>query len=59
MSFAYVNPVIAVILGYFWANEQITIWTISGMALIITGVVFLLRSDNEHLANAELEHGTI
>lgn len=59
MSFAYVNPVIAVILGYFWVGEQITIWTISGMALIITGVVLLLQADKNHLADAELEHGNL
>jgi drug/metabolite transporter (DMT)-like permease len=59
MSFAYVNPVIAVILGFFWAGEQITIWTITGMAFIISGIVILLRADKNHLADSELEHGTI
>jgi len=59
MSFAYVNPVIAVILGYFWVNEQITIWTLTGMAFIITGIVILLQADKNHLADSELEHGNI
>ncbi len=59
MSFAYVNPVIAVILGFFWAGEQITIWTITGMAFIISGIVILLQADKNHLADSELEHGNI
>ncbi len=59
MSFAYVNPVIAVILGFFWAGEQITIWTITGMAFIITGIIILLQADKSHLADKELEHGNI
>ena len=59
MSFAYVNPVIAVILGFFWADEQFTKWTIAGMAFIITGVILLLQADKKHIANAELEHGNI
>ena len=59
MSFAYVNPVIAVILGYFWVGEQITLWTLIGMAFIITGVVILLQADKNHLADSELEHGNI
>ena len=59
MSFAYVNPVIAVILGFFWAGEQITFWSLAGMFFIITGVIILLQADKNHLADKELEHGNI
>jgi drug/metabolite transporter (DMT)-like permease len=38
MTYAYVNPVIAVILGWFILHEPITRWTISGSALVILGV---------------------
>ncbi|MFH1756261.1 MAG: EamA family transporter [Candidatus Latescibacterota bacterium] len=39
MTYAYVNPVVAVILGGVILGEPITIWTIAGSALIILGVM--------------------
>ena len=44
MTYAYVNPVIAVVLGWLILNEQITVWTISGMALILIGVAGVFRA---------------
>ncbi len=44
MSFAYVNPVIAVLLGRVILGERLTPWTLAGMALIIAGVGGLLLS---------------
>ena len=38
MTYAYVNPVIAVILGWFILHEPITRWTIAGSTLVILGV---------------------
>ncbi len=38
MTYAYVNPVIAVALGAIILNEPITLWTLSGAALILLGV---------------------
>jgi drug/metabolite transporter (DMT)-like permease len=38
MTYAYVNPVIAVILGRLVLGERITIFTVLGMALILIGV---------------------
>jgi drug/metabolite transporter (DMT)-like permease len=38
MTYAYVNPVIAVILGWLVLGERITISTVLGMALILIGV---------------------
>jgi drug/metabolite transporter (DMT)-like permease len=38
MTYAYVNPVIAVILGRLVLGERITTFTIMGMALILIGV---------------------
>jgi drug/metabolite transporter (DMT)-like permease len=37
-TYAYVNPVIAVILGWLILNERITHWTILGSALVLLGV---------------------
>lgn len=39
MTYAYVNPVVAVILGWVILSESITWWTIGGSALIILGVM--------------------
>jgi drug/metabolite transporter (DMT)-like permease len=39
MTYAYVNPVVAVILGRVILAEPITIWTVGGSVLIILGVM--------------------
>ena len=38
MTYAYVNPVIAVVLGRLILNEPITAWSLGGMALVLLGV---------------------
>ena len=38
MTYAYVNPVIAVFLGWLILNEKITAWTIGGTLLVLLGV---------------------
>jgi drug/metabolite transporter (DMT)-like permease len=38
MTYAYINPVLAVILGAVILDEPITIWTVSGAALVLLGV---------------------
>jgi drug/metabolite transporter (DMT)-like permease len=38
MTYAYVNPAIAVVLGWLILDESITGYTLAGMALIIAGV---------------------
>ncbi len=42
-SHAYVNPIVAVALGYFAAGEMITLRTLLGTALVITSVFLILR----------------
>jgi drug/metabolite transporter (DMT)-like permease len=46
MTYAYVNPVIAVLLGFFILGEPITTWTLAGAPLVFLGVagVFQERS---------------
>lgn len=39
MTYAYVNPVVAVILGRVILGEPITLWTIGGSVLIVLGVM--------------------
>jgi drug/metabolite transporter (DMT)-like permease len=42
-SHAYVNPIVAVALGYFFANEPVTMRTISGTALVLLSLFLILR----------------
>jgi drug/metabolite transporter (DMT)-like permease len=44
-TYAYVNPVIAVLLGWLMANESITLLQISGMLIILLSA-FLVNSPN-------------
>jgi len=43
MTYGYVNPVIAVLLGWFFLHETVTITTLAGMALILAGVAGVFR----------------
>ncbi len=43
MTYAYVNPVIAVLLGWVILSEPITGYTLSGMSLIVGGVYGVFR----------------
>jgi drug/metabolite transporter (DMT)-like permease len=44
-SHAYVNPVVAVALGYFVAGEVITTRTLIGTALVLASVALILRKE--------------
>ena len=43
MTYAYVNPVIAIILGWFILDEPITRFTIGGTLLVVLGVMGIFR----------------
>jgi drug/metabolite transporter (DMT)-like permease len=43
MTYAYVNPVIAVLLGWIILSEPITVHTLIGMVLIVAGVYGVFR----------------
>lgn len=51
VTYSYVNPVLAVILGWWILNESITVWTYVGAALVLLGVagVFRERSKNHKM----------
>jgi drug/metabolite transporter (DMT)-like permease len=42
-SHAYVNPIVAIALGYFVASEEITLRTLLGAALVVGSVVLTMR----------------
>lgn len=43
MTYAYANPVIAVLLGWLILDEPVTVWTLAGTALVIAGVAGVFR----------------
>ncbi|WP_187369411.1 EamA family transporter [Baekduia soli] len=49
-TYAYVNPLIAVVLGAVFLDERITIVTIAGMALIVASVVVVVRHEARRTA---------
>ena len=46
-SYAYVNPVLAVLLGVWLAGEDITMTTIAAMLIILAGVVLVVADQKE------------
>jgi drug/metabolite transporter (DMT)-like permease len=46
-SHAYVNPLVAVALGYFAAHEAVTLRMLAGTALVIVSVFFILRGGRQ------------
>jgi drug/metabolite transporter (DMT)-like permease len=40
-TYAYVNPVVAILLGAFVANEKITLLQVGGLAIILTSVLLI------------------
>ena len=47
-TYAFVNPLVAVALGWLFADEQITTATLLATALIVAAVVVILRSRTPH-----------
>lgn len=43
VTYTYVNPIIAVFLGWLVLNEEITWWTVGGTVLIMLGVMGVFR----------------
>jgi drug/metabolite transporter (DMT)-like permease len=45
-SHAYVNPLVALALGYFVGGEEVTVRTLLACTLIVLSVFLILRSGN-------------
>jgi drug/metabolite transporter (DMT)-like permease len=56
-TYAYVNPVIAVLLGTLFLGEVITAWVLLAGAAIVASVVLIVRSQSAPRAEPELEEG--
>ncbi len=52
MTYAYVNPAIAIFLGWIFLREPITGWTLGGAALIFLGVTGIFR-ERHQLKNSQ------
>lgn len=52
MTYAYVNPVLALVLGWWLLHESLTIWTLVGAVLVIVGVIGVFK-DNKNKQIAE------
>ena len=48
-TYAYVNPVIAVLLGWLIIGEPITAWTIAGGVLVLIGITSIYRTSDSSL----------
>lgn len=44
VTYAYVNPVIAVFLGWLILHEEVTAWTLGGASLVVAGVVGIFQN---------------
>ena len=59
-TFAYVNPVVAVLLGWLVLHEDVTVRTVAAMALILGSVLWIQLSSGPHGSPAKrpaLERG--
>jgi len=53
-TYAYVNPVIAVILGWLILDEPVTLWMLGGSALVILGVAGIFHDQRVNAARARV-----
>ena len=51
-TYAYVNPVVAVFLGWFVLSERITVTTLVGSAAIVASVAFIVRKESSARGSA-------
>jgi drug/metabolite transporter (DMT)-like permease len=47
VTYSYVNPIIAVMLGWIILGERITLWTVGGAVLVLLGVAGVFRSHTQ------------
>lgn len=56
-TYAYVNPIVAIFVGWLLGGEEITLWILTGMAVILAGVALVrgggVRPRSARLGDAE------
>jgi drug/metabolite transporter (DMT)-like permease len=45
-TYAYVNPIIAIFLGWAILSEQITVWIVAGAAIVVASVATIVRKES-------------
>jgi drug/metabolite transporter (DMT)-like permease len=55
-TYAYVNPVIAVLLGWLILREPITFWTVAGGLLVILGVMGIFRFNKFRTGSDDIDN---
>lgn len=51
MTYAFVNPVLAVFLGWLILGEKVTIWTLAGTVLVVLGVFGVFKEQTKNAEN--------
>ena len=54
-TYAYVNPVVAVFLGWLILNEPVTGVVVAGGLLVVLGVAFVVRGERPRPAEPEID----
>jgi drug/metabolite transporter (DMT)-like permease len=42
-TYAYVNPMVAILVGTLWGDGELTVWVVAGMVIILSGVALIRR----------------
>ncbi len=58
-TYAYVNPVVAVVLGALILSEPVTRWTVIGGGIVVAGVVLVVRGERAAPPPAEISPPTV
>ena len=57
-TYAYVNPVIAVLLGVLFLEEKLSTTLLLGAAVVITGVVMVVRNEGQYVEKTDSPSAT-
>jgi drug/metabolite transporter (DMT)-like permease len=58
-SYAYVNPIVALAIGWLWGGEKLHASAIAGSALVLVSIFLILRKTSRHLPTAAAKSGTL
>jgi drug/metabolite transporter (DMT)-like permease len=53
-TYAYVNPVVAIVLGALILNESVDVWILIGAAVIVVSVAVVIRAEGNRAPNEEI-----
>ena len=53
-TYAYVNPVVAIVLGALILNETVDVWILLGAAIIVIAVALVIRAEAKRAPTEEI-----